>query len=49
MQRPFNEALTWPLAQHAGADWPHLAVLAAWGIVGGVVAVRRFRWDPRPE
>jgi ABC-2 type transport system permease protein len=47
--RPFNEALTGPLAQHAGADWRHLAVLAGWGIVGAVVAVRRFRWDPRPE
>ncbi len=47
--RPFNEALTGPLAAHAGADWRHLAVLAAWGAVGAVVAVRRFRWDPRPE
>ncbi len=24
-------------------------VLAIWGIVGGFVAIRRFRWDPRPE
>jgi ABC-2 type transport system permease protein len=24
-------------------------VLAAWGVVGAGVAVRRFRWDPRPE
>jgi ABC-2 type transport system permease protein len=24
-------------------------VLAAWGGVGAIVAVRRFRWDPRPE
>jgi ABC-2 type transport system permease protein len=47
--RPFNEALTGPFAQHAGADWRDLAVLAAWGMVGAVVAVRRFRWDPRPE
>ena len=47
--RPFNEALTGPLAAHTGADWRHLAVLAAWGGVGAVVAVRRFRWDPRPE
>ena len=47
--RPFNEALTGPLARHAGADWRHLAVLAVWGVVGAVVAVRRFRWDPRPE
>jgi ABC-2 type transport system permease protein len=47
--RPFNEALTGPLSQHTGADWRHLAVLAAWGAAGAIVAVRRFRWDPRPE
>ena len=47
--RPFNEALMGPFAHHTGADWPHLAVLAAWGAVGAVVAIRRFRWDPRPE
>jgi ABC-2 type transport system permease protein len=47
--RPFNEALTGPLSRHTGADWRHLAVLAAWGAAGAIVAVRRFRWDPRPE
>ena len=47
--RPFNEALTGAFAQHTGADWRDLAVLAAWGVVGAGVAVRRFRWDPRPE
>jgi len=47
--RPFNEALTGPLARHTGADWSHLAVLAAWGVLGAVVAIRRFRWNPRPE
>jgi len=47
--RPFNEALTGPLSRHTGTDWRHLAVLAAWGVVGAIVAVRRFRWDPRPE
>jgi ABC-2 type transport system permease protein len=47
--RPFNQALTGPFAQHTGADWRHLAVLAAWGGVGAIVAIRRFRWDPRPE
>jgi ABC-2 type transport system permease protein len=46
--RPFNEALTGPFDQHAGADWRHLAVLAGWGVIGAVVAVRRFRWEPRP-
>ena len=47
--RPFNEALTGPFAQHTGADWPHLVVLAAWGGVGAIAAIRQFRWDPRPE
>ena len=47
--RPFNEALTGPLSRHTGADWRHLAVLAAWGAIGAVVAIRRFRWNPRPE
>jgi ABC-2 type transport system permease protein len=46
---PFNQALLGPFAQHTGFDWPRLAVLLAWGVVGAVVAVRRFRWDPRPE
>jgi len=47
--RPFNEALTGPLSRHTGADWRHLAILAAWGAAGAVVAIRRFRWNPRPE
>jgi ABC-2 type transport system permease protein len=47
--RPFNEALIGPLSQHTGADWRQLGILAAWGVIGGFVAVRRFRWDPRPE
>lgn len=47
--RPFNEALLGPFAQHAGFDWPHLAVLLAWGAIGAAVAIRRFRWDPRPQ
>ncbi|HEX4723713.1 MAG TPA: ABC transporter permease [Pseudonocardiaceae bacterium] len=46
---PFNQALLGPFAQHTGFDWSHLAVLLAWGVVGAMVAVRRFRWDPRPE
>ena len=47
--RPFNQALTQPFAGHGGLDWKHLAVLAGWGCAGAVVAVWRFRWDPRPE
>jgi ABC-2 type transport system permease protein len=47
--RPFNQALLGPFAQHTGFDWPHLAVLLAWGVIGAAVAIRRFRWDPRPQ
>ena len=47
--RPFNEALTGALSRHTDTDWRHLAVLAAWGALAAIVAVRRFRWDPRPE
>jgi ABC-2 type transport system permease protein len=45
--RPFNQALLGPFAQHAGVDWKSLGVLAAWGAAGALVAIRRFRWDPR--
>lgn len=47
--RPFNEALIGPFARHTGFAWKHLAVLLAWGVIGAVIAIRRFRWDPRPE
>lgn len=46
--RPFNQALLGPFAQHAGIDWQALSVLLAWGTFATVVALRRFRWDPRP-
>ena len=47
--RPFNQALMGPFAQHTGFDWKNLGVLLAWGAAGTLIAVRRFRWDPRPE
>jgi ABC-2 type transport system permease protein len=47
--RPFNQALLGPFAQHAGFDWKHLGVLLAWGAIGALVAIRRFRWDRRPQ
>ena len=47
--RPFNQALLGPFAQHTGFDWHNLAVLAAWGAAGALIAIRRFRWNPRPE
>jgi ABC-2 type transport system permease protein len=28
-------------------EWGNLAIVAAWGVAGLVVAVRRFRWTPR--
>jgi ABC-2 type transport system permease protein len=47
--RPFNQALLGPFAEHTGFAWHDLAVLLAWGVVAGLVAIRRFRWNPRPE
>ena len=47
--RPFNEALLGAFALHTGFAWKSLGVLLAWGAAGAMVAIRRFRWDPRPE
>jgi ABC-2 type transport system permease protein len=47
--RPFNQALLGPFAQHTGFQWHQLGVLLGWGTVATVIAVRRFRWDARPE
>jgi ABC-2 type transport system permease protein len=47
--RPFNQALLNPLALDRGFAGRQLLVLAIWGVAGGFVAIRRFRWDPRPE
>jgi len=30
-------------------SWDHLAVMAAWGVVGALVALRLFRWEPGPS
>jgi ABC-2 type transport system permease protein len=35
-----------PTRTDAGFAWGHLAVVVAWGVVGALVAARRFRWDP---
>lgn len=37
-----------PFADGAQFGWDHLAVMAAWGLAGTAVALRFFRWDPRP-
>lgn len=47
--KAFNEAVQGqfdPFASGAGWDLGALALLAAWGAGAGIVAVRRFRWDP---
>jgi ABC-2 type transport system permease protein len=33
----------------AGFEWGNLAAVAAWGLAGLLLAVRRFRWAPRGE
>jgi ABC-2 type transport system permease protein len=47
--RPLNQALLGPFAEHTGFNWHSLAVLAVWGAAGTLIALRRFRWDPRPQ
>ena len=38
-----------PYTQGSGFSAGNLAAIAAWGIVGMVVAVRRFRWEAEPR
>ncbi len=47
--KPFNDAMLAPFAQGGGFQWKELGILLAWGVLGAFIAVRRFRWDPRPE
>lgn len=47
--KAFNEAVQAqfdPFASGAGWDLGALAILTAWGVGAGLVAVRRFRWEP---
>jgi len=44
-----NEALftaIYPGTRGLGVEWLDLAVVAAWGLAGLAIAVRRFRWAP---
>jgi ABC-2 type transport system permease protein len=41
----FQDTLN-PLVEPPAFDWAGLAVVAAWGVVGTVVALRCFRWEP---
>jgi len=36
-----------PQTTGAGFEWGHLAIVAAWGLAGLILAVRFFRWAPR--
>jgi ABC-2 type transport system permease protein len=48
--RPFFQALftAWdPNTTGAGFELGNLAVVAAWGVAGLLIAVRFFRWEPR--
>lgn len=46
----FSEALQAaynPFETGAGFEWVNLAVIAAWGAIGALLALRFFTWDPR--
>jgi ABC-2 type transport system permease protein len=48
--RPLFEALLTafdPATTGVGFEWGRLAVVAAWGVAGLLVAIRTFRWEPR--
>jgi ABC-2 type transport system permease protein len=48
--RPFFEAFftAWnPATVGSGFEWGDLAVVAAWGVAGLLIALRTFRWEPR--
>jgi ABC-2 type transport system permease protein len=36
-----------PTTSGAGFEWGDLAVIAAWGLAGALIAARTFRWTPR--
>jgi ABC-2 type transport system permease protein len=36
-----------PATMGSGFEWGNLAIVAAWGLAGFVIAVRFFRWTPR--
>ena len=47
--RPFNQALLGPFAHNTGLDGDTSPSLAAWGAAGALIAIGRFRWNPRPQ
>jgi ABC-2 type transport system permease protein len=38
-----------PATTGSGFEWGQLAVVAAWGVAGLLLAIRYFRWIPRSE
>jgi ABC-2 type transport system permease protein len=36
-----------PAQTGAGIEWDELAIIAAWGVAGTLLAVRYFSWEPR--
>lgn len=47
--KPFNDAILTAFTSGDGLQWKQQGVLLAWGVLGALIAIRRFRWDPRPE
>jgi ABC-2 type transport system permease protein len=48
--RPLFDALLVafdPRTEGVGIEWGKLAIVAAWGVVGAVLALKMFRWTPR--
>ncbi len=47
--KPFAEAFQacfTPYVEAPAFQWDNLAFIAAWGVVGAIVALRRFTWEP---
>lgn len=50
--RPFVESIQDsfnPFVPAPAIDWSRLGFVALWGVVGAVVAVKRFTWEPNPS
>lgn len=48
--RPFVESFQQAIrpGDLPAMSWGRMGYVALWGVIGGVVAVRRFTWEPRP-
>jgi ABC-2 type transport system permease protein len=44
--RAFQDAFH-PLVASPGFEWDHLGVMALWGVVGALLALKFFTWEPR--